>query len=112
MPRLCPKSFVPLSMATFGVHDSPWSKEVTAYMCCCELSPTEKVSINVCEASGETAIHGLSSSSAPLLLSVVVVALMPADQVAPPLSEYDDSMNMSVGTNDVPCWTMVYPTQT
>src|SRR4051812_472592 len=99
-------------MATFGPHELPWSLEVTEYMCCWLLSPTEKVSIRVCEASCETAIHGLSSKSAPLLLSETVVALMAAVHVAPPSSEYDDSMNMSVGTNVDPCCCSVYPTQT
>src|SRR4051812_3324391 len=99
-------------MGTFEPQLLPWSVEVTEYMCCWLLSPTEKVSISVCEASGETAIQGLSSSSAPLLLSETVVALMPAVQLAPPSSEYDDSMNMSVGTNVDPCCCSVYPTQT
>ncbi len=43
--------------------------------------------MSVCDASGETAIHGLSSSSVPLELSTVVVALIAFDQVAPPSSE-------------------------
>src|SRR5438309_9518961 len=104
MPRLWPWLLSPFSICTLGRQESPWSSETEVNMCCWLLSPTEKLISRVCAASGETVTQGLSSRSVPLALSVVVVTLMPADQVAPPSSEKDDSMNMSVGMYELPCW--------